>query len=276
MQYTLGPGDVLEVSIPELSGGTEYRPLRARVMGSGAIQLPLVDPVLVDGMTLIQAKHAIERAYAGGFINDPRVSVELVQPNQIDVLVLGEVGEPGTYPLAKFQNDVGHAIGAARGLTENADTVIEVHRRSRAAQPTSAIQRWDAGGPPAGAFQRILQIPLRGLPSSEVRQEDIVLGHGDVVVVPSRKHDVFFVVGELDDSNLVGFSLGDQERELSAGLMLPRDRDIDVMTAVAMSGYIDPINSPTTVTVHRTLPGGDPLLIRVDLIAARYDRQENV
>ena len=58
--------------------------------------------------------------------------------------------------------------------------------------------------------------------------------------------------------------------------MLPEDREIDVVTAVAMAGYIDPIDSPTTVTVHRTMPEGTPLLIRVDLIKARTDPEETV
>ena len=38
----------------------------------------------------------------------------------------------------------------------------------------------------------------------------------------------------------------------------------------------DPIDSPTTVTVQRTRANGEPMLIRVDLIAARYDRTENI
>jgi hypothetical protein len=43
-----------------------------------------------------------------------------------------------------------------------------------------------------------------------------------------------------------------------------------------MAGYIDPIDSPTTVTVHRTKPDGNPMLIHVDLIAARFHRKDNI
>jgi hypothetical protein len=83
-------------------------------------------------------------------------------------------------------------------------------------------------------------------------------------------------VGKLSSTNLVRFSLGDRERELGAGLILPRDREIDVVTAVTMAGYIDPIDSPTTVTVHRMTHEGAPLLIHVDLIKARFDSKETV
>jgi hypothetical protein len=43
-----------------------------------------------------------------------------------------------------------------------------------------------------------------------------------------------------------------------------------------MAGYVDPIDSPMTVIVHRRLPSGESLLIDVDLIKARYDASESI
>ena len=83
-------------------------------------------------------------------------------------------------------------------------------------------------------------------------------------------------MGRLNQNNLVRFSTGDKQRELGIGFVLPRDREIDVVTAVVMAGYIDPIDSPTTVTLQRTMPDGEPLLIHVDLIKARYSSHETV
>lgn len=123
---------------------------------------------------------------------------------------------------------------------------------------------------------RIVKIPLRGYPPEPVSLDDVVLNAGDVVVVPSRKDEVFYVVGKLSPTNFVRFSISARERDIGAGFVLPRDRDIDVVTAVAMAGYIDPIDSPTTVTVHRLCPDGQPMLITVDLIKARFDRRETI
>ena len=95
-------------------------------------------------------------------------------------------------------------------------------------------------------------------------EEDISLRPGDVVVVPRKVDEVFFVVGPLSDTNVVNFTVSFRDRRLGNGFLLPVDRDIDVVTAVTMAGYIDPIESPTTVTVHRTIPGAPPMLIRVD------------
>lgn len=121
----------------------------------------------------------------------------------------------------------------------------------------------------------IVRIPLRG-DNAVINPDDVILNHGDVIVIPRKKDQVFYVVGPLSQQNRLRFSLGDRDRQIGNGLLLPDDREIDVVTAVAMAGYIDPVESPTTVTVHRTRPGMRPLLIRVDLIAARSDARETV
>lgn len=155
--------------------------------------------------------------------------------------------------------------------------MVEVHRRL---DPSivDQVHRMDLEEieETAGDPKKVVKIPLRGLPPGTLNVADVTLGPGDVIVVPSRKNEVFFVVGKLNQTNFVRFSLTDRERELGTGLILPRDREIDVITAVAMAGYIDPIESPTTVNVQRTMPDGTPMLIRVNLFRARYDRQENV
>lgn len=276
--YILGPDDVLEVTIPDLYEGSFIQAIRARVMDDGNILLPLVGAVKVGGLNPIGAQEAINKAYANGIFANPRVSLSLAEKATVEVVVLGEVQAPGVYPLPKYSNDVGHALAAAGGFGRDAAEIIEVHRRITKAE---ALPPTPDGGDGQmlsndGSGKKIVKIPLRGIGPEGVNPEDIVLNAGDVVVVPNRKAEVFFVVGQLDDSNLVRFTLGDRERELGQGLILPRDRDIDAVTAVAMAGYIDPIDSPTTVTVHRRLPNGDPLLITVDLIEARYDPKANV
>lgn len=143
-----------------------------------------------------------------------------------------------------------------------------------------AADPWKAApvevGPATGDPKQVLRFPLRGLAADAVPARDITLQAGDAVVVPSRRHEVFYVVGKLNPTSVVRFTASERDRELGTGFVLPRDREVDVVTAVAMAGYIDPIDSPTTVTVHRTMPDGSPLLIRVDLIKARCNPKENV
>jgi protein involved in polysaccharide export with SLBB domain len=328
--YILGPRDVLEVTVHGLYPGSEVRPVRVQLMATGDVQLPVVGTVRVGGMNLQQAQQAITRAYENGFIKEPRTNVYLVEKSAINVVVLGEVNRPGVYPLAKYENDVAHALASAGGLKEEAALEIEIHRRVTAGEaaraalveqiraaeqgpgrapgrplPPGAEQAGQidlvpetvtaAPGPDAGRPEpiappppqplmgaagsepmRIVKIPLRAAGGVRVNPSEVILNTGDVVVVPSRRAEVFHVVGRLSPTNVVRFSAGERERELGNGFVLPRDRDITALDAVVMAGFIDPIESPTTVTVHRTGPDGQPLLILVDLIKARYDYRENV
>ena len=293
-EYILGRDDVLEVTIHNLfpaPQGQGSHTLQTRVMGNGEIMLPVVGPVRLGGMNLLQAHRAITKSFADGFIRDVRVSVFLLEKSTTDVLVLGEVARPAVYRLPKYENDVAHALAEAGGLSPDSGTEIQVHRRVSA--PPSPPARcdshpWLAGGelvrvPPVDAVfspragrPSIFSIPVRGNPPIDLTPEDVILNNGDVVFVPSRTNEVFFVVGKLSSTNFVRFSLGRENRDLGTGFVLPRDRDVTVVTAVAMAGYIDPIDSPTTVTVQRTFPDCQPMLIHVDLIAARFDRNEDI
>ena len=308
--YLLGPQDMLEVTVHGLYPGNQVVPVRVEVMASGEVYLPMVGPVRVGGMNLVQAQTAITGAYQPDFIRDARVNVSLVTKSTTSVVVLGEVTQPGVYQLPKYETDVAHAIAMAKGLTQDAGLNIEVHRRItpdqaqraqlleelRLAEPGAAVSLTQPAMPPRGGPEpippgvvvqagglaaakgpmKVVRIPIRGFPSEPFSAEDVVLHAGDVVIVPSRTNEVFYVVGKLSPTNFVRFSIGARERDLGAGFILPRDRDVDVVTAVAMAGYIDPIDSPTTVTVHRTGEDGQPLLIHVDLLKARYDRRETI
>lgn len=139
----------------------------------------------------------------------------------------------------------------------------------------------------SGQIEVVLRIPLRGGVTtvaweggspieSNLTAEDVTMKPGDVVVIPRLQDEVFFVVGNLSASNRVNFAVQERDRQLGNAFLIPPDRDIDAVTAVAMAGYIDPISSPDTITVHRQIPGQTPLLIHVDLIKARYDWNENV
>lgn len=287
--YILGPSDILEVTVHGIYPTAPVMPLRAQIMANGEIQLPLVGPVKVGGMNLAMAHAAIKKAFDPDYIRDARINVTLAERSTTSVLVLGEVTTPGVYRLPKYENDVAHALAIAGGLREDAGLEVEVHRRItlspvRPAEP--GVPRELPGSPAPGVLEqiqgcpdegmRIIRIPLRGFAPEPWGPQDVVLNSGDVVVVPSRKDEVFYVTGKLSPTNFVRFNIGARERDLGAGFVLPRDREVDVVTAVAMAGYIDPIDSPTTVTVHRVAADGEPMLIHVDLIAARFDWRETI
>ena len=344
--YLLGPGDRLEVTVPDLIANGNVQSFQVTVLDQGEIHLPRLGRVMVGGLSLSQAQQQINNSLAGTLLQSPSAMVSLVEKGTVNVLVLGAVKEPGVHALPRFENDVAHALAAAQGLAEDSGDIIEVHRREQfisgeIAPPLSEIERVSYqsmtknpavtqpalansavgpesavslnpveqpyfsqnhscryGGHTLGQFAGqqstgqvpqvnynmpdecparlpIIRIPLRGI-DFIANPSDVVLNSSDVVIVPRRQDKVFYVVGPLSSQNRIRFSVGDRDREIGNGLLLPDDREVDVVTAVAMAGYIDPIESPTTVTVHRTGQDGMPILIKVDLIAARSDPQETV
>lgn len=297
-EYILGADDIVNIRVSEVTPfaglenseqaspnrgvSTQKSDLDCRISAEGTVLLPLIGTIKIGGFSVEKARQEIVKMFAAKFLDNPKVSVSLVERSSVGVMVLGGVNAPGYYKLPKYENDIAHAIASAGGI-QLGQTEIQVHRRaSNSFLQTPAAQvvdpaLVDPGLPMHAAPQlSILRIPLRCHYPPNVSPQDAVLFDSDVVVVKKSPDKTFYVVGQLSGNNQVRFTVGNDNRDLGNGFLLPPDRDVDVVTAVAMAGYIDPIDSPTTVTVHRTGSDGNPLLIRVDLIAARFDRSENI
>lgn len=121
--YRLGLGDKLRVNIygePQLSG--EYQ-----VSGNGSVALPLVGDVPAVGLTARELEAALISRYANGYLNAPRIAVEVYDFRPY--FVLGEVQKPGRYPSAEGQTLIG-AIATAGGFTYRANTKRVFLRRT--------------------------------------------------------------------------------------------------------------------------------------------------
>lgn len=75
----------------------------------GTVELPYIGSVEVAGKTLKEAKEIIE-SELGDYVNDATVTVKLVNNS---VTVLGEVTEPGMYPLYKERLNIYQALALA-------------------------------------------------------------------------------------------------------------------------------------------------------------------
>ena len=159
--YILGPKDSISVLIPELfsakldSGVILTEPITVTVMDDGTIRLPWINVVKVGGMNLSDAQKAIADAYDKNEFFDKkksRISVTLAEKGAFDIVVMGEVTNPGTYPLPRFQNDVANAVALAGGTTEFSAEMVEVHREddtagSHAPHARSVASRGNATRP---------------------------------------------------------------------------------------------------------------------------------
>lgn len=114
-EYRLGVADKVRVTVygeEEITG--EYT-----VGSSGRISLPLIGEVAASGLTITEFQTGVTSALAQGYINNPRVSAEVLTYRPF--YILGEVKKPGTYPYTNNLT-VLNAVATAEGFTYRANT----------------------------------------------------------------------------------------------------------------------------------------------------------
>lgn len=114
-EYRLGSGDQVRIIVfdePDLSG--EFL-----VDGEGAVSLPLIGEVRAEGRTVREFQVAVAETLRSGYLNDPRVSVEVL--NFRPYYILGEIENAGEYPYTDGLT-VMNAVATAGGFTYRANT----------------------------------------------------------------------------------------------------------------------------------------------------------
>lgn len=122
-EYRLGSGDKIRVIVfgeQDLSG--EF------VVGdSGNIDLPLVGAIKARGATVFEFQERVVSQLRNGYLNDPKVSVEVL--NYRPFFITGEVKSGGEYPY-KASLTIQDAVGVAGGYTYRAETGYAFLRRA--------------------------------------------------------------------------------------------------------------------------------------------------
>lgn len=95
VEYRISPNDLLEV---EVFGVPELKRV-VRVNFAGAVNLPLVGLLPLQGLTGEQAEKAIAAAYAEKYLQNPQVSVFVKEFTTSRITVEGAVSRPGIYPV---------------------------------------------------------------------------------------------------------------------------------------------------------------------------------
>ena len=111
--YRLGPGDEVIIDV----WGANQTTLRETISPDGYIHIPDLGPILLNGMDIARAteylKQKLAQIYAASAEN---IQISLGNARTIQVNVMGEVVQPGTYALSSFST-VFHALYRAGGVT---------------------------------------------------------------------------------------------------------------------------------------------------------------
>ncbi len=277
------------------------------VREDGTISLPLVDAMDLRGLTLAQAEQKIRNAYFRKKILKPereRIIVTLMRPRTYHVLVVREDetennnnnifnnntnvglalafgstrnGQSFPIELKAYENDVLHALSETGGLP-GSDAKNEVVIL-RGAFGTNEERDTFMNGMQDPAYAEelmnrpnVIRIPLRVGPDDPIVQlaeEDIILYSGDIVFVRSRESEVFYTGGQLP----------------AGQWPVPRDYDIDVLEAIALSGGNAGVSTAVTggsavfpatrLIVLRELCG-EQVPIEINLRRAMLDPSERI
>jgi len=111
-QYVIGAEDVLYIHVWREEAFTRTVPVRT----DGKISLPLVQEIKAAGLTPLQLKEVLTRKLKE-FIENPVVSVTVMEANSFKVYVSGQVRTPGVYRL-RSETSVAQVIPMAGGFTE--------------------------------------------------------------------------------------------------------------------------------------------------------------
>lgn len=184
--YTLTVGDRLGITfqnIPEYT--TQYQ-----VQPDGSLNLPVIGPLTVWGLTLSQVEQRIEEVYSqADILRYPSVTLSLLAMAPLRIAIIGEVVRPGSYRLlpadAQIMPTVTEALQQAGGITQYTN-LQKVH-----------IDRRD----PSGQLQR-LTVNLWQLLQSGDLSQDVALRDGDSLILETAPPSDISQAMALGNSNV--------------------------------------------------------------------------
>lgn len=261
------PGDVLQVTV--VTGADERRDSswRLRVDERGSITLPQVGPIRVAGFDLVAAERQISDVYRQRQIYlHPSVSLTVESRRTKRVTVEGAVAKPGDYDLPASDADLTAALLAAGGLTDEADTIVEVRQVRGATSPNrmSATEAAPYDAQQAG-FQRSsshVQVHRIDLAMTQgEKQSPHFLDDGAVVTVIKRPTPAIGVVGLVKNSKQIDFPVGKEMR---------------VLDAIAKAGGTNTELANKVFVVRRIPDGNETAIIKTSIRQAKRDLAWNV
>lgn len=130
--YRVAPGDLLQVTIQDLSQ-TGLQQLETKTVSeSGKISLPYVNQLSVTGLTEPEIEAAVIKAYADAqILTNATVSVAVVQSQNKLYTISGSANAPGPYPLQRADFRLLDALANARGVTseQGIDFIYVIRRK---------------------------------------------------------------------------------------------------------------------------------------------------
>ena len=158
--YRLGPGDEVIIDI----WGASQNTIRQTISPDGTINLQELGPVYLSGLSVREAEKYLQSQLGQLYSNENnQIKVTLGNSRTIQINIMGEVVQPGTYALSAFST-VLHALYRAGGVNNIGS--LRTVRLVRGGKTIATVDVYDF----------ILNGKIK---------DDISLQEGDVIIVPA-------------------------------------------------------------------------------------------
>lgn len=158
--FYLGPEDLLEISV----WNDEALSKQVIVRPDGKISFPLIGDILVQGRTVEEVRHEIEKKIRI-YVPDALLTVMVIRVSSPKVYVVGKVVKPGVYimpePIRVIQ-----ALAIAGGITtfSDSDDILIIREEN--------------------GLQKIMEFDYRKVANGKALEQNIYLKSGDTIIIP--------------------------------------------------------------------------------------------
>jgi len=236
-EYRLGTGDVLEVRVI----GIEELSQVVRVNSDGLITLPIIGRVVAGDLTSFELQDSIAAILnARELVKSADVTVFIKEYHSQPIYVLGAVNQPGQY-MAAGEIRLLDALSMAGGLdaTKASDRLL-IQRRLPAEQVNDDVGEFSAR--PSIEKTGRAEIDLRALLEAGDLSLNLLLQGGDVIQVPEKASEQFYVVGDVQRPGVFPFDA---------------NKNVTVITAMSFAGGFGRTAKPAKARILREVPGSE-------------------
>jgi polysaccharide biosynthesis/export protein len=247
--YLLGPGDVLEITIDQMTPATR----RVQVDADGNVSsLPFIDPVKTKCRTERQLQQDLTIAYRQ-LIKEPFVSVLVLERNsRPPANIFGAVRQSTKVPILRPWK-LNELIAAAGGFTERAAGTIQILHT----EPVMC--------PEPGAEADSLPINGTAIPLQIVKISDLLRGKANPVIRPGD----LVLVTEAEPVYITG-------SVVSPGGIMMRE-NLTLSGAMAMAGGPRKEAKTSEIKIYRQIPGSlEQEILKVDFAAIKKNQAPDV
>src|SRR5688500_15126646 len=179
-EYTIGPGDILKITV----WGHDDLSREYPVTLDGRVPFPLIGSVSAVGLTTTDLAVRLRDLLEKDYLVNPQVIVAVKEYLSKKVHVMGEAEKPGLFYLTG-PTTLLEILSKAGGLSRTAGKDLVLVRTATGK---------DTGTPGVTSSTVLLRLDLRKIQAGDVK-ENILLQNGDMMFVP--KGSAFFVLGEV-------------------------------------------------------------------------------